>query len=280
MAVYAIGDVQGCFDELQALLDQIDFDPRRDSLWFAGDLVNRGPSSLETLRFARSLNAVTVLGNHDLHLLAAACMPGERKRKDTLQAIFEAPDAGQLLDWLRHRPLLHHDEALGYTLLHAGLPPQWDLATARACANEVEQVLRSDRYEQFFAAMYGDEPDLWSPALQGQERLRFIVNCFTRLRYCDSSGRLALEEKGPPGSQPPHLRPWFDWPQRNSRDMRILFGHWSTLGAYDAPGIHALDTGCLWGGKLTACRLDTSAAQRFEYDCPGALKPELKKTAD
>jgi bis(5'-nucleosyl)-tetraphosphatase (symmetrical) len=277
MAVYAIGDIQGCYAELLGLLEQIGFDERDDRLWFAGDLVNRGPHSLETLRFVRSLNAVTVLGNHDLHLLASACDPRQRKRKDTLQAILEAPDADELLTWLRHQPLLHHDATLDYTMVHAGLALQWNLATAQACAGEVEAVLRSDRYPEFFSAMYGNEPASWSPALKGWERLRFITNCFTRLRYCDGSGRLALEKKGPPGSQPAHLRPWFDWPQRNSRDLRIVFGHWSTLGAFDAPGIHALDTGCLWGGKLTACRLDTAVPQRFEYDCPGACKPGLKK---
>ncbi len=275
MAVYAIGDLQGCFEELQGLLELIAFDPARDRLWFAGDLVNRGPRSLETLRFVRSLNAVTVLGNHDLHLLASACLPRARKRKDTLQQIIDAPDAEQLLDWLRHQPLLHHDDDLGYTLVHAGLPPQWDLATARACAAEVEGVLQSADYKTFFSNMYGDQPQIWSASLQGWERLRFITNCLTRLRYCDGEGRLALEEKGPPGSQPQHLRPWFDWPQRRSQAMRILFGHWSTLGAYDAPGVHALDTGCLWGGTLSACRLDKAGVQRFEYDCPGAAKPGL-----
>jgi bis(5'-nucleosyl)-tetraphosphatase (symmetrical) len=224
----------------------------------------------------RALDAVSVLGNHDLHLLASACLPQRRKRKDTLQAILEAPDADELMNWLRRQPLLHHDKTLGYTLVHAGLPPQWDLATAQACAREVEQVLHSDAYAAFFADMYGNEPGTWSPSLKGTARLRFITNCFTRLRYCDSNGRLALEEKGPPGSQPSHLRPWFEWPERNSSDMRIVFGHWSTLGAHDAPGIHALDTGCLWGGKLTACRLDTPEPQRIEYDCPGARKPDLK----
>lgn len=278
MAVYAIGDVQGCFDELQALLGLIDFNPRQDQLWFAGDLVNRGPHSLEVLRFVRSLNAVTVLGNHDLHLLASACIPGRRKRKDTLQNIIDAADAGDLLDWLRHRPLLHHDATLGYTLIHAGLPPQWDLETARTCAAEVEQVLRGDDYAAFFAAMYGNQPDLWDPMLTGWERLRFITNCFTRLRYCERNGRLALEEKGPPGSQPQQLVPWFECEGRRSHDLSILFGHWSTLGAYDAPGIHALDTGCLWGGQLTAVRLDRNPPERAEYPCPGALKPTLTKT--
>lgn len=277
MAVYAIGDIQGCYDELLGLLELIGFDASRDQLWFAGDLVNRGPRSLETLRLVHALQAVTVLGNHDLHLLASACIARQRKRKDTLQAILEAPDAELLMDWLRRQPLLHHDAMLGYTLVHAGLPPQWDLPTAQACAREVEAVLRGDNYAAFFAEMYGNEPGTWSPALQGIERLRFITNCFTRLRYCDSNGRLALEEKGPPGSQPAHLRPWFEWPQRNSRDLRILFGHWSTLGAHDAPGIQALDTGCLWGGKLTACRLDTPVPQRFAFDCPGARAPEVRK---
>lgn len=279
MAVYAIGDVQGCFDELQALLELIDFDPARDQLWFAGDLVNRGPKSLDTLRFVRSLDAITVLGNHDLHLLASACIPGQRKRKDTLQDIIDAPDAGDMLDWLRHRPLIHHDATLGYTLIHAGLPPQWDLETAIACAAEVEQVLRGNDYETYFAAMYGNQPDLWDPALTGWDRLRFITNCFTRLRYCDDSGRLALEEKGPPGSQPEHLKPWFENERRKSRDLKILFGHWSTLGAYEAPGLHALDTGCLWGGQLTAIRLDRHQTERVEYPCPGARTPTLKPTS-
>jgi len=275
MAVYAIGDIQGCYDELLGLLDLIGFDARHDRLWFAGDLVNRGPHSLETLRFVRSLEAVTVLGNHDLHLLASACDPRQRKRKDTLQAILEAPDAEDLLDWLRARPLLHHDEMLGYTLVHAGLPPQWDLATAMACAREVEQVLCGDSYRAFLADMYGNEPATWSTSLKGTERLRFITNCFTRLRYCDSDGRLALEEKGPPGSQPPELIPWFEVPGRRSSGMRILFGHWSTLGARDSPGVHALDTGCLWGGRLTACRLESSGTRRFEYSCPGRARPVL-----
>lgn len=276
MAVYAIGDVQGCFDELQSLLELIDFKPGLDQLWFAGDLVNRGPKSLEVLRFIRSLNAVSVLGNHDLHLLACAHIPGQRKRKDTLTHILDAPDAAQLLDWLRHQPLLHHDTTLGYTLVHAGLPPQWDLETASACSAEVEQVLRGDGYVEFLNAMYGNKPDVWTPALTGWERLRFITNCFTRLRYCDSGGRLALEEKGPPDSQPKHLKPWFEWNSRKSRNMNILFGHWSTLGAYDAPGIHALDTGCLWGGQLTALRLDSADAERIEYPCPGAATPGQK----
>jgi len=255
MAVYAIGDVQGCFDELQSLLELIDFKPDLDQLWFAGDLVNRGPKSLETLRFIRSLNAVSVLGNHDLHLLACAYIPARRKRKDTLTHILDAPDAAQLLEWLRHQPLLHYDRTLGYTLVHAGLPPQWDLETARACSAEVEQVLRGDSYAEFLNAMYGNKPNVWTPALTGWDRLRFITNCFTRLRYCDSNGRLALEEKGPPDSQPDHLKPWFEWKSRKSRDMNILFGHWSTLGAYDAPVGRAVDRAATGYGERRAHRV-------------------------
>ena len=158
-------------------------------------------------------------------------------------------------------------------MIHAGLPPQWDLETAQRCASEVEDMLRSEHYVEFLQSMYGNRPDCWSESLEGQERLRFIINCFTRLRYCDKDGRLALEHKGPPGSQPQHLKPWFEWPTRKSKDMNIVFGHWSTLGAYDGPGVHALDTGCLWGGALTALRLEGTSPQRIEYDCPGARKP-------
>jgi len=277
MAVYAIGDIQGCFDELLGLLEKIRFDAGNDRLWFAGDLVNRGPKSLQTLRFLRELDVITVLGNHDLHLLASTHIPRHRKRRDTLQQIMDADDGAELLDWLRRQPLLHHDPASGYTLIHAGLPPQWDLATARSCAAEVEAVLRGDDYQDFLADMYGNQPDTWRDDLRGMERLRFTTNCLTRLRYCDRHGRMALGEKGPPGSQPAHLKPWFAWPQRNSRDMNILFGHWSTLGALDAGGIHALDTGCLWGGTLTALRLDCDPPQRITYNCPTLQKPGLDR---
>ncbi|HED18265.1 MAG TPA: symmetrical bis(5'-nucleosyl)-tetraphosphatase [Gammaproteobacteria bacterium] len=273
MPVYAVGDIQGCFNELKGLLDRINFDPRQDKLWLAGDLVNRGPDSLETLRFLHRLNVVTVLGNHDLHLLASAHIPEYRKHKDTLEQVMQAPDGPELLAWLRHQPLLHHDTETGFTLIHAGLPPQWNLDKARDCAAEVEQVLRGKNYVEFFKVMYGNQPAQWSDRLQGWDRLRFITNCLTRLRYCDTHGRLALEEKGPPGSQPRHLKPWFEWTQRKSRDMNILFGHWSTLGAYDEAGIHSLDTGCLWGGTLTALRLDQNPPERIEYDCPAIREP-------
>lgn len=258
MAIYAIGDVQGCFDELQTLLKQINFNLGRDHLWFTGDLVNRGPKSLQVLRFVKGLagDAVTVLGNHDLHLLAVAEGRDRYRHNDTFDDVLNAPDGDELLDWLRHRPLLHHDPELGYTLVHAGLPPQWDLAQAEACAAEVETVLRGRRYGEYFGQMYGDRPDLWSDDLSGWERLRFITNCLVRMRYCDSVGRLALEEKGAPGTQPEGCLPWFEALDRQSAGLKILFGHWSTLGECAAPGIYPLDSGCVWGGNLTALRLD------------------------
>lgn len=273
MATYAIGDVQGCFDELSALLGRLEFDAERDRLWFAGDLVNRGPKSLETLRFVRGLGdrAITVLGNHDLHLLAAAFDVRLAAPKDTFEAVLAAPDRDKLLDWLRHRPLLHHEDTLGFTLIHAGLPPQWDLRQALSCASEVEAVLRGDGYGEFFQEMYGNRPNRWSDGLAGWDRLRFIVNCFTRLRYCMPDGRLMLKEKGRPGTQRSGALPWFSIPGRASRDLRILFGHWSTLGPRPEPGIFPLDTGCLWGGELTALRLEDR--QRFRWDCPGWLSP-------
>lgn len=274
MACYAIGDLQGCYRELKALLLELDYQPSRDLLWFTGDLVNRGPESLETLRFVAGLGdrAITVLGNHDLHLLAAAHDPRNIRRKDTLHAILDAPDRDELLDWLRHRPLLHHDSDYGYTMVHAGLAPQWDLATATECAREVETVLSGPDTGTYFDHMYGDQPDVWHADLTGWDRLRFITNCFTRLRYCDANGRLALQYKGSPGSQPEGFYPWFEVDGRRSRDDNIVFGHWSTLGERTGRGIFPLDTGCLWGGKLTALRLD-GTPRWYRLPCPGARKP-------
>ena len=211
MAVYAIGDIQGCFDELQSLLRLIHFNPQHDRLWFAGDLVNRGPKSLETLRFIKDLGnrAASVLGNHDLHLIAAAHGYPISGDDHTLDAILNAPDRDELINWLRQQPLLHHDDTLGYTMIHAGLPPQWDLTLARQCAQEVETCLRCDRITDFIEHMYGNKPRQWSNDLSGWKRLRFTVNCLTRLRFCDDQGRLKLKYKGPPGSQPPEYRPWF-----------------------------------------------------------------------
>lgn len=269
MATYAIGDVQGCYEELMALLDEIGFDEKRDRLWFTGDLVNRGPDSLKVLRFVKGLGdtAVTVLGNHDLHLLARAAGKAKAQDKDTLKKILGADDRDELLAWLRWRPLLHHDPQLGFTLIHAGLPPQWDFSLAQLCAAEVEAILRSDEYVDFLAHMYGNEPDYWDDSHEGWDRLRFITNCFTRLRFCDKQGHLNLKAKGQPGTQNKPYRPWFSIKKRRSQDMRIVFGHWSTLGFYRDHGVIGIDTGCLWGGLLTAVCLDDGGV--FCYDCEG-----------
>lgn len=273
MSVYAISDVQGCFDALRALLDKLRFDPNQDTLWFAGDLVNRGPQSLETLRFVKSLgdSAITVLGNHDLHLLAVDA--GIKKKDTDLKDILDAPDRRELIDWLRRQPLLHHDPSLGYTLVHAGVSPQWDLATAQTCAHELEAVLRGEKYREFLRVMYGDRPRKWRWWLSGERRLRYICNCFTRIRYCTRDGKLALQEKGAPGTQPQRYVPWFDVPKRASKDLRLVFGHWSTLGAFHAPGIYALDTGCVWGGALTALELTKSPPVFWSVNCTAAKNP-------
>jgi bis(5'-nucleosyl)-tetraphosphatase (symmetrical) len=264
MATYAIGDIQGCCDEFERLLERLQFDPSNDRLWLVGDLVNRGPRSLDVLRLVRKLgNAVTtVLGNHDLHLLAAALTPSEQlKPKDTLGPILAASDRDELLHWLRHQPLLHHDESLGYTMVHAGLAPQWNFGTARACAAELESALRDDDASaELFAHMYGDQPDQWSDDLEGVDRLRFITNCFTRLRFCFADGRLALKHKGAPSDAPPGLLPWFRAPQRQTRELRIVCGHWSALGYYEGDGVLSIDTGCVWGSTLCAARLDQSTS--------------------
>ncbi|TAN46795.1 MAG: symmetrical bis(5'-nucleosyl)-tetraphosphatase [Methylococcaceae bacterium] len=275
MAIYTIGDVQGCFDPLRRLLDKLAFDPAHDQLWFTGDLVNRGPHSLDTLRFVKQLAdaAVAVLGNHDLHLLAIATCKRKPHRKDTLHEILAAPDTEELLDWLRRRPLLHQQQVCSgggvmrrLNLIHAGLPPQWDAATAKALAGEVEAVLRGNHYPEFFEHMYGDRPDLWSADLTGWRRLRFITNCLTRMRYCDAEGRLDLTCKLGPSASPTYLLPWFAVPGRRSLGEHIVFGHWSTLGFYADQGCYCLDTGCLWGGELTALRLDGDW-QRISVGC-------------
>lgn len=265
MATYAIGDVQGCHREFEALLDVIAFDRAVDRLWLVGDLVNRGPASAAVLRAVMALgdSVVTVLGNHDLHLLACALVAHAKpRRRDTLQDVLTAPDRDALLDWLRRQPLLHHDAVLGYTLVHAGLPPQWDLSTAQACAAEVESVLRSEDCADFLAHMYGDEPAQWHAQLRGHARLRFITNCLTRIRYCHADGGIDLKDKGEPDANS-GLTPWFAMPSRASRDLRIVFGHWSTLrlprAQWPALGVYPLDTGAVWGGELTALRLDDGA---------------------
>lgn len=275
MAIYAIGDIQGCFDELQALLALCHFDPACDRLWLTGDLVNRGPDSLKVLRFVRGLGdaAISVLGNHDLHLLAMAEGLGKSHRSDSLQDILDAPDRDELLAWLRGCPLLHHDAALNVTLIHAGLPPQWRLQQARAYSAEVEAVLRGDNYRELFANMYGNKPKRWTKELAGWDRLRFIVNCLTRLRFCTPDGKLCLKSKGEPGTQAEGCVPWFQVPGRRSVDTRVVFGHWSTLGLYQDDNVLSLDTGCLWGGQLTAARVDGEYGL-FCLDCDGHRLPE------
>ncbi len=283
MAIYAIGDVQGCYDDLMGLLDEIHFDSSRDKLWFTGDLVNRGPDSLRVLRFVRDLGdtAITVLGNHDLHMLALAENLAPTHRSDTLEEIFTAPDREDLLAWVRRQPLIHHDEKLHFTMVHAGLPPQWDLNKAQQYAVEVETVLKGENYQDYLSNMYGDKPDVWDEKLAGWERLRFITNCFTRLRYCNTDGQLCLQSKGEPGTQLPGFQPWFEIPDRKNKELRIVFGHWSMLGLYrdsfnQGGSVFALDTGCLWGGLLTAMRLDGASGgnrETYSYDCPGNKRP-------
>ena len=258
MAHYAIGDLQGCHAEFMAMLERLKFDPGRDRLWLTGDLVNRGPASLAVLREVKSLGSsvTVVLGNHDLHLLAMAFAPKTVKRREPeLEAVLEAPDADELLAWLAARPLLHRDAALGWTLIHAGLPPQWTLQQAEDCAREVERALRLDA-AGLLEEMYGDEPDRWSPDLKGAGRLRFAVNCLTRLRFVDGQGRLMLWYKGTIADAPKGAIPWFRHPERATCNDAFVFGHWSALGYLAEPGLRCLDTGCVWGGALTALRLD------------------------
>lgn len=272
MAIYAIGDIQGCYDDLMRLLDTIKFDKNSDQLWFVGDLVNRGPKSLETLRFIRSLgdSAISVLGNHDLHLLAVAYKHSPARAKDTIRPVLQAKDREELLHWLRHRPLFHYNN--DFCLLHAGLPPQWDFFTAKKMASRVEKELRGDKYIKFLKNMYGNSPSRWDEKLTGIEQLRFTVNCFTRMRFCDEKGRLDFNYSGKLGSQPKHLIPWFDLPNRRNAHLKIIFGHWSALGYHQARNCYAIDTGCLWGGQLTALRLDAEM-QRTSIDCKGYRIP-------
>lgn len=267
MSTYAIGDIQGCFDELQQLLTLIQFDEAKDTLWFTGDLVNRGPYSLEVLRFIKALGErhITVLGNHDLHLLAVAYGVKSLHKDDTLDAILAAPDKQELLDWLRHRPVLHHDKAKDCVMVHAGLAPPWTLNQAKLLAQEVEATLRGKTPEFFFQHMYGNQPDHWDVNLAGVERLRCIVNYLTRMRFCYADGRLDLSYKGEIAGKPKDLFPWFDV-ERVNANVKIIFGHWAALGGKtDAPNVYALDTGCVWGNRLTAMRLEDE--KRFAVKC-------------
>ncbi len=259
MATYAIGDVQGCCVSLMALLEAIRFDRRRDTLWFTGDLVNRGPDSLGVLRFVTDLDerAICVLGNHDLHLLAVAHGQRKLRPKDTLQAVLEAPDRDALLDWLRHRSLLYRDDDRGVSLVHAGLPPQWPLAEAQRHARALEAELQGPDFVAHLADITHKTCRRWLPSGPAKVRRRYTAGCLTLLRYCRADGTLGLEHKGPPGTQPQLYLPWFGVPHRAHAGHELVFGHWASLGGYSAPGIHGLDTACVWGGRLTALCLET-----------------------
>lgn len=265
MATYAIGDLQGCLAPLKRLLEKLKFDSANDQLWFVGDLVNRGPDSLASLRFVKSLGerAEVVLGNHDLHLLTVAAGFVKAHRGDTLNDILQAPDRDDLLTWLRHRPLLHRAGA--FTMIHAGLLPSWTIAQAQALACEVETALRGANYLEFLATMYGNSPNRWRNELRGWDRLRVITNAFTRLRVCTPAGAMEFSHKGELADIPSGFMPWYQVPGRNSADETIICGHWSALGLRLESNLLALDTGCLWGRCLSAVRLEDRAL--FQADC-------------
>lgn len=276
MATYAIGDIQGCFDSLQQLLAKCAFDPARDRLWLVGDLVNRGPRSLETLRFVRSLGkaALTVLGNHDLYLLMVAEGGAKARGKDdTLQPILDAPDCAELLDWLRQQPLCHVED--DYCMVHAGLLPQWSIKKARKLAREVEVALQGEQYREFIANMWGSQPDRWTDDLAGWPRLRAIVNAMTRMRFCSAEGVMDFKVKGELARAPAGYMPWFEVPGRKSAKSVLVTGHWSALGFRLSDNMLALDSGCLWGGHLTAVRLEDR--QVFQVDCAAGESVVLVK---
>ncbi len=268
MAIYAVGDVQGCHTELVQLLEKFKFDASHDQLWLVGDLVNRGPDSLAVLRLVKSLggSAVTVLGNHDLHLLAVAEGVAALHPSDTLDDILHAPDRGELLFWLRHQKLLHTENDC--VLVHAGLLPSWTVKQAVILANEAEQALRGNHYVELLAHMYGNQPNHWRDDLVGYDRLRVIINAFTRLRICTDSGAMEFKFKGEVKDIPQGYRPWFETPQRANADVTVVFGHWSALGLLRQEKVIALDTGCLWGGALTAIRLEDR--EIFQVVCANA----------
>jgi bis(5'-nucleosyl)-tetraphosphatase (symmetrical) len=268
MSTWVVGDVHGCRKTLDRLLDVIDFDAERDELWTTGDLVNGGPDSLAVLRWARNLgDALTVvLGNHDLHMLAVASGARPMRESDDFGDVLEAPDADDLLDWLRHRPLLHRR---GETVLvHAGLLPSWDLDRAEQLAGEVESVLRSGEAGTFFESMYGNEPRAWDDALEGEDRWRIVVNTTTRMRTLDEAGRLDFDFKETLEDVPDDRVPWFEHPDRVTEGARLLFGHWSAIGYHRRGRVHALDSGCVWGGELTAMRLEDGEIVQVPSEMP------------
>lgn len=269
MADYVLGDIQGCYRALQCLLEKLNFDPVRDQLWCVGDLVNRGAQNLECLRFLKSVQAKVALGNHDLHLLALfyASQKGIPKRKDTLSDVLAAEDCEELLSWLKSRSLMLWLPERNIAMTHAGIPHIWSTEQAFALAQEVEQVLQSEQCASYFDHMYGNEPDVWSPSLQGLVRWRVITNYFTRMRFVDAQGHLELQAKESADTAPEGYAPWFSFARQDS--CQLLFGHWAALSGHTGvAGMHALDTGCVWGGALTAMNLST--LERTECDC-GAI---------
>ena len=270
---YLVGDVQGCCDALERLLAEIGFSASRDRLYVLGDLVNRGPKSLATLRRLRGLGdaASCLLGNHDLHLLAVAHGVRPLHKSDTLSDILDAPDRAAWIDWLRQRRMALFEH--GWLMVHAGVVPQWDLATTLQLAGELEQQLQGPDLGAFLQVMYGNEPARWSEALAGHERLRFAVNVLTRIRFVAGDGTLDLKTKEGAGEAPPGLVPWFDAPQRRTAGTPIAFGHWSTLGLVNRSDLLALDTGCVWGGQLTAVRIDGGRREVIQVACEQAQRP-------
>lgn len=264
---YMVGDLQGCAFALERLLAEIGFSPSRDRLHVLGDLVNRGPASLATLRRLRDLGdaAICVLGNHDWHLLAVAAGVRPKHRSDTLDGILDAADRDEWLDWLRHRPMAVH--AHGWLMLHAGVVPQWDLAQTLELAGELERQLREAPHREFLDAMFGNEPTRWSDSLTGNKRLRFALNTLTRARFVDAEGTLEFASKGGLDSAPPGYVAWFDAPQRRTAGVPIAFGHWSALGLIERADLFSLDTGCAWGGQLTAVRIDGGRREIVQIAC-------------
>ncbi|GAB2731825.1 symmetrical bis(5'-nucleosyl)-tetraphosphatase [Melaminivora jejuensis] len=279
MSVYCMGDLQGCHDAFERMLAEIGFSPSRDRLYLLGDLVNRGPQSAQVLRHCRTLedSVFPVLGNHDLHLLAVAHGARKPSRRDTLESILQAPDCAELLQWLRRQPLARRVEHGGgaFLTLHAGVLPQWDAALVLELAGQVQQVLQSAQLPDFLAQMYGNEPAVWSDGLAGAGRLRVIVNALTRLRFCTPQGHMDFDSAESAQQAPAGLVPWFEAPGRRSADTLIAFGHWSTLGLLDRPHLLGLDTGCVWGGALSAVRLGATLDERefFQVRCPQAQAP-------
>ena len=266
MTLYAIGDIQGCAQAFTTLLSRIPFEPGRDHLWLVGDLVNRGPDSLTVLREIMHLgdNVTTVLGNHDLHLLATAAGVRKPIKGDTFHSVLAAPDAANIVDWLRCRPLLHHDTARRMLLVHAGLPPNWSVAEAVSRAAEVEEVLQGPKFATLLGKMYGNRPRRWSGGLKGYSRLRFIINCLTRMRMMTPDMQLNMRATGAPWRTGDKRVAWFDFEDHAWGDTRIVFGHWSQLGLIVLPNLVSLDTGCVWGRQLTAVRLDRRVARVFQ----------------